>query len=432
MANIVILLILMQLGRVQEFIPVVRSLKPVLLLLAVGVVAHFLLQRPVGPGFRWKRAPLVLGLLFTVGLFLSVPTSFYPRQTLEFLLKRHITIVIMVLLAVRHLADFYQLQRASAAVVFSVLWLGTAIVIRPTAMEVPEQPGVFRYSVCSSYDPNELALVLAMCAPFLLYWFLRGGLLMKAISLVSGVLALNAIHLTGSRGGLLSLGIVGLVVIVAVKQIHPLVRAIMIAFALLGGALVTQTSTFANLVDALQGEDYNSTSPDGRLAIWKRGIGYAFANPITGVGTSCFSLADGELSGRRSFVRGVKWSAAHNSCLEILVENGFAAFFCWIGMLLATLLELRRQRRALAPWAMVPPVDRCLLLGDMVRAGLYAFLVGGMLLSMGYLAYLYLLIAFAVALGNITDDLVLELEEADEQALVEANSADQFLDPVGV
>jgi len=78
-------------------------------------------------------------------------------------------------------------------------------------------------------------------------------------------------------------------------------------------------------------EDYNRTAEEGRVKIWKRGIGYMMLHPVFGVGAANFPVAEGTISplaGRTEVGLGVKWGAAHDSFVQIGAELGIPVCSC--------------------------------------------------------------------------------------------------------
>ncbi|MFO0945482.1 MAG: O-antigen ligase family protein [Planctomycetota bacterium] len=410
MVGIVQVLVAVMVFKVQELIPALAVIKPLLLALMFGLAVQLynFFARPPGPGFRLWRTPFLFWTLFSLGLVATIPLSLHPGGTVEFLVMRYLAIVLLVLMISRNLDDVFSLEKTTRSVILSALALGCAMVVMPEVIQVPDEPT--RYTVGGTYDPNDLAVLMAMSLPFCIHWFSRGGIFFKILATCAGLLAIYAILKTGSRGGLLSLGTVMLYTILFNRQIGMFFRGTLIAGILVGGLAATQTTTFQMLLEAAHGQDYNTSSSDGRLQIWKRGIGYAFTRPVTGVGAACFETADGMLSGRR----GGKWSTAHNSFIQVVAETGFVTFTLWILLLVSTFRELKRQRILLQEWSDDHEASTCLLLGSTVRCALLTYLVGGFFLSLGYFPMLYLAIAYAIGLGNAADSIAMDLEEEEE------------------
>src|SRR5678815_3555338 len=83
--------------------------------------------------------------------------------------------------------------------------------------------------------------------------------------------------------------------------------------------------------------DYNRTDETGRVQIWKRGIGYMLSNPLLGVGAGNFPAAEGLLSPfaqRQQFGVGVRWSAAHNTLVQVGAELGVVGLVLFVALVL--------------------------------------------------------------------------------------------------
>lgn len=406
MTGILSLLILVGIGKVQELIPGSQYAKPVFLTLIIAIVAHFFARPQTSVTYKLWRRPVVYWLLFTLGLIASIPTSLWVSNSITFVVYRHMSTSVMMLLAVAHLTTLAKLEKTTLALLWCVFILGVAIVVRPTG--VLDSDGRMRITVGETYDSNDLAMAVVMTIPFTVYWFWKRGGFTKLFAIACCGLAMVVVMRTGSRGGMLALGIVMLYQILFVKELGMLLRGVLAAGILVGAAAATQTTTFELLVLALQGKDYNATASEGRLETWKRGVMYAVTHPLFGVGVNCFDTAEGVISHKK------KWSAAHNSFIQIAAEAGIPTFIFWTLMLVSTFKELKRQRRVLGPWKDLVEVKRLLMMGSMLRCSMIAFMVSGFFLSMGYFVLLYLLVGYVCAMGNIADATALELQEEEE------------------
>jgi len=75
------------------------------------------------------------------------------------------------------------------------------------------------------------------------------------------------------------------------------------------------------------GSDYNVTSEEGRLGIWKKGISWSHPIPH-GVGVNCFPKAIGELRAEMGEIP--KWQAPHNSTFKWPLKPVWSAYFSFI------------------------------------------------------------------------------------------------------
>jgi hypothetical protein len=420
MSVVVQFLILTLVGRAQELIPFLAYVKPVAIAMLVGAVTLVISFPYHTLGQRWTR-PTLFWFLATLGFLASLPTSIYPGRSTEFLFMTYSCTCFLFLLVSQCVRKQETVEQIAFTLMIMTLLLGLGMLVNPRRLITDHG---FRYSVSESYDSNDLAVVYAMSIPFVFYWFWRGSPIIKLLAIVATLLAVVGIQLTGSRGGLLTLATVAIYMVFRVKEIGPVLRALIVVGMLAGGALATQSETFNQLVLAVQGKDYNTDAEDGRIEVWKRGIGYAFTHPVTGVGVFCFEIAEGKLSGRSTTTRGIRWTSAHNSYVQVLAENGFITFFFWCGMIYASLRELRRQRDILLPYSWDRGVARFLVLRGMIQTSLLAYVVGAFFLSLGYLCYLYLVIGMAIAMGQIADKKKsdLDAQEVDDWSHEESSS----------
>jgi O-antigen ligase len=150
----------------------------------------------------------------------------------------------------------------------------------------------------------------------------------------------------------------------------------------------------------LSDADYNHTEEGGRLQIWRRGLGYMLQYPVLGVGPNNFGTAEGTLSPlaeRQQFGVGVRWSAPHNSLVQVGAELGFPGLLMFVAMIGSAFVGLHRlngTRRSTAPQTS-PELKQA------VTAALLGFVVGAFFLSLAYSEILYTLLAFAVGLQKV-------------------------------
>jgi O-antigen ligase len=97
-------------------------------------------------------------------------------------------------------------------------------------------------------------------------------------------------------------------------------------------------------------EDYNAPSSEGRLEIWKRGMGYMLQRPVTGVGVGAFGVAEGTLAGKAERGTSVRFTAAHNSLVQISAELGILGMVTFCTVVALTLRGAYRTRRRAVAW----------------------------------------------------------------------------------
>jgi len=151
----------------------------------------------------------------------------------------------------------------------------------------------------------------------------------------------------------------------------------------------------------LSDRDYNFTEENGRIQVWGRGVGYMLQHPLLGVGPNNFPAAEGKLSpfaARQQLGIGVRWSAAHNSFIQVGAELGIPGLVLFLGIIASAFGALRRSSRS----ALADPQQTRSQLTHTLTASLIGFVVGSFFLSLGYHEILYTLVALAVGLEKVT------------------------------
>ncbi len=120
-------------------------------------------------------------------------------------------------------------------------------------------------------------------------------------------------------------------------------------------------------------------------------------HPITGVGIGAFPVAEGTISRLakvQDYGEGLKWSAAHNSFVQVGAELGFPGLLVFLALLFA---GLGRARRAVMLGLAVGD-ERAAAMGDALAASLVGYMVSGFFLSEGYSVFAYSMIGIAIGL----------------------------------
>ena len=385
--------------RVQDLFPALGALRPAVLasLAALGLF----LAGPVAAAGPRLRHPVVRWAAVILALCaLSVPGSVWPGYTFRFIVEDHVkTVLFMVLLAAavrgpRDVERFLAVHVAGATL-YCVMVL--------TRFEVGADG---RLGGLVYYDANDLAMLLVCTLPVLVYLSRPGARpAMRLLAAAALLLFVLTIVRTGSRGGFL--GVVAVFAAMA-AGFHAVprgrrLRAAAAVAALLvvagGGVYWEKMATLLN-----PSQDYNWAGKEqtGRMEVWKRGVGYMLDRPLLGVGASAFGIAEGTISplaARQELGHGLKWSAAHNSFVQIGAELGFPGLAAFVLMLAAAFRALRARGRARAPDGSVPDGAA---LAQALTATLVGYCVSGFFLSQAYSAYLYSILALVAGLATVS------------------------------
>ncbi|MBS1835429.1 MAG: O-antigen ligase family protein [Acidobacteria bacterium] len=190
-----------------------------------------------------------------------------------------------------------------------------------------------RFAV-EGFDPNDLALTLALGIP-LLYWLSLTASSRKAAWMwraLIGVAAFN-IFLTASRGGVLALATALLFVPWTFRALGRTDRVLLSLGALaVAAALVAMVPATSWQRIATLGKEAKEGTLNSRTVIWSAGLEAFTERPVTGVGAGAFPE-----SIRGTMGRPRDWApVAHNTFLSILVETGLVGFAIFL-LLMATL-----------------------------------------------------------------------------------------------
>jgi hypothetical protein len=398
-------LILLTVGRLAEAIPALSTLplvKVLLLFIVLAIVAHRKIlptvMTPDNPAFR-------LALVFAVWIVVSFSFSIWLGPSRDFILVQGPVICMIVLLICKLSGNWASVRN-----------LVRSLVITAVILVVPglvEYTGGRLEALQSTYDTNDLAYVLVGIIPAVLAFALTESTRTRR-TLFYGVawIMLTAIVLTGSRGGVIGLLVVGLLVVKDPGKLRPMREprtrtaahspamgaksriVLALAASLLIGIvswpkLPPQTRERLATILSLS-SDYNVSQDVGRMQIWKRGMRALADRPI-GYGINSFGMVDYKYGGR--------FHTAHNSLVLVAVELGPVGITLYVAMLAALWRGLARNRRLLA--LLREPSDQQrqqAVFCRMLQVSLAGNVVAGQFLSSTYFYAHWVNIALAMAI----------------------------------
>jgi O-antigen ligase len=258
-----------------------------------------------------------------------------------------------------------------------------------------------RVRITSTYDPNDLAFVMVCALPIAVALFpIARGLLRFALPAVV-VLALMTIIMTQSRGGFVSLLVVGPLLLVKIPSRNPFLKVGIVVAGVLVFALFAPTSYWDRISTIWGSEDRPKLSDQylegglatARLEVWKTGFRFMLENPIAGVGIGSFQFAEGMTH------KGGPWFAPHNSFLQMGAELGVAGLALFLFILYRAVRNCREVIR-------IARRDRRLTyhlsMAHGIEIAVYGYAVGAVALTQAYSDILYLLVGMSVLLKWLT------------------------------
>lgn len=392
-------------SRVQEVFPVlaVPRLPMILMLLIAALTAAGM------PSPMWRRIwdhslAMRLMLLFIGLVILTVPMGIYVMGSYEFLRDRYMQSLVVFFAALILCRDRTNLRLALSTfvIVLAVLTIWGLMHPQPKLNEDGEMifkedgtPRMDRMGLGGSLDPNDFAAVVVAAIPMAIYLGI-GGFLRRIIFWGVAMILVAGVVPTGSRGGMLGLMVVGIVLI---SQGSSWWRKVLLAGMVVAAAglfVLTASEDAGARFGTISTADYNFTESEGRIAIWKRGLVWMTWRPW-GYGIDNFPVFFGWMNGPDR--------AAHNSFVQIGVEIGVAglATFCFlIWHLGRSSVRQRKEAAAIARTLPYGPqrrrADSEAWLAGCGTAMLAGTMTTGFFLSNAYYGLMYMVLGVAAAI----------------------------------
>lgn len=339
-------------ARVAEIVPGAARFRPALLAAVIGGSLVLFQTQPAQLFLRFRNPVIAAFLGFATWAALTVPFAIWPGQAANSMYPVFAPALVMIVVLALCPPQLSMLDRVTTGLVlsFGALFLS-----------VLSDSMVFRGRLYTSgsLDPNDLASCAAIVFPMAVMQMRRKNPIWLAVALVVAPLAVYVLLQTGSRGGTLAFAASALTLVVVLPWRFRAVAATVLVIAVPLVWAVAPPTFRARVISLGSLEsDYNTFDFFGRQELWKRGLGYAVRNPITGVGLGNFDTAEGQTLSAMG-VTG-KWSAAHSAYIQVFAETGFVGGGLWVLLLArAAMIFMRFARRhgrpeyiaALAGWA---------------------------------------------------------------------------------
>lgn len=346
---------------------------------------------------RWQlraamRTGPARGMLFIGFLMvLSVPLSIWRGNSIGYLKGVGLISYVMFVTTAAMLVDTAVALTVLRATMIGVT-AGAARMLLPGAPVYMESGGIPRGLFGYTYDPNDTAALFLVSIPFVLYLGNRKGSRWY-VWYAAAVAMIAAMVRTGSRGGLLGLlaMIVALVVLAPPRlrgKLYGAAFAMAAMFAVVVNSTPTLRARFASTFSSEQ-TDYNYTSTEGRVEVWKRGVYYMVTHPVTGVGIANFPTAELVIGSELKRQKGVtrqRTTTAHNSLILIGAELGVPGLLAYVYVVATAYGGLWRVRRrsVRAASAGMPEAADFGALASAAMTSLTGLFVGGFFLSLAY------------------------------------------------
>jgi putative inorganic carbon (hco3(-)) transporter len=233
-------------------------------------------------------------------------------------------------------------------------------------------------------ENNAFAVAMLISIPLLLLWQKETLNPWAKKGLPFAIPIIYAASLSSwSRGALLTMGVLTLILILNSKRKYLIIPLILIGAFFVKDYLPQEWFGRMNTIETFQ----QDSSAMGRITAWTDGWNHTLEHPFTGAGF------EGWL-----FVTQRDW---HSSYVEMFSEHGFVAFGLWLSLILGTLISLTNIPKKTKDVEGMEWVSHYCF---MLRASLICYMVGTAFLGLSYWDLLYHLIFISVLLKKIVMD----------------------------
>jgi O-antigen ligase len=398
--------IIVVISTVHAYVPPLAKLRPGLILWLFIAAYPLMMPRTLRlENLQSSWVVKALAVLFACAL-LSIPFGISMGQAGKHFIdiySRVMLFAIILLVAIRGVRD---LRFFVWAYVASIALL---IIMALTVMELGAVAGgIQRLQGEHMYDSNDMGVLINVALPLglLCAHTSRGWRRWAAWGVVLGVPL--TVAMLGSRGAFVGLVAVGVTLLITARNINVWKRVLLVptaAIAIMVGAPEGYWTQMRTIIEPE--DDYNLTSVDGRKGLATRGLEYISERPVFGLGMSNFGRAEGTISrkAREAPVgTGIKWTAPHNTYLQVGAELGVPALIAWLTLSLGGIFAVSRMsRRVPDGWRNGTPEQRFLHgTGFYLPAAFVGFAVPATFVSHAYLPQFYILVAFLAAYLTFT------------------------------
>lgn len=245
-------------------------------------------------------------------------------------------------------------------------------------------------------DSNNFSMFFVSCLPFLYYfsWELKSIWFRSLLWLII-LFALHAIFLTGSRGGLLGIGVVFLSILLFSNRkflIFILLLFLLLFYQFQAGDVMKERSAQITNIDG-------EKSAGDRLNAWRGGVLMVIDNPLVGVGVGSFETAISDYIESRNMV-------AHNTLLQFTAESGLVAGFSYLFIMVLFFknsIKIFYLCRRESSDAELKQID---IFNKASASSFLGFVACSMFLSLNTFEFVFVLLLFNNSLSQIVDEKV--------------------------
>jgi O-antigen ligase len=353
---------------------------------SLAILAYIYYLATGGHIQRTRETTIILTLL--AWFVLTIPFAYWKAGTFQIVKDNISKILLLTVVMMNVINTMTRLRMLLMVQVISVAVMGWL------ARSHFDATGRATGNSASFGDSNELAVLLCISLPLLLFFVLEASSLIGKVFFTALIaLSLYIILMTYSRTGFLALAVAAVALtwhfgIKTGNYFRVLIGGILlliVIFALMpSGYEKLITSIYDNkaaIAGTVRGDAAAST--EQRLQLLNKAIELSVKHPIFGVGLQGFGAVSG------------LWRAEHNTFLQLSNAAGLPALALFLILVYCTFLNLRNAER------LAMPHSKIWRLAGALRASCWALLVGACFLNLATYFFPYFLIGFAAATHQI-------------------------------
>jgi O-antigen ligase len=373
-------------------------------LLGVGAVLAVIAGRMGrGEGFTRMTPELQAVFAFAGVMLLSVPLSIWPGGSLGLFRDVFIKILIVVFVIVNTVTTRKRVEAFAAVLVACTAYVGArAIFDYARGVNLIEDGRVAGPVGGLFGNPNDMALTMISMLPFAGALAISGSRkTLRRLGVVAVPAMMGAIVFSKSRGGMVGVAAMVLVLLYHMRRVRPG----LVAFTLVAGlfALPMLPSSFVQRMSSIVNAEEDATgSRESRKTLLREGFDAFLSHPVTGIGFGQFPNYN---PGRRDEA----WRQTHNAVLQVAAELGavgLAVFLYMFGTAMSSAsLALRSARLLRKGRADTADATWLHVYGGALIAALTGWFVAALFASVAYYWTLYLLLGAAAGVRAVSSQV---------------------------
>jgi O-antigen ligase len=355
-----------------------------------------------------RITPELLAVLALGGVMLATaPFSLWPGGAVAVFTDLFVKVILVFVLMVNTITTRERFERLVNVVVIGTSYIAVRAVIDYGRGMNMVEGGRVQGTGGLFGNPNDMALNMIAFLPLAVMLALgqaRRGLRLVALAGIPAITA--AVIFSKSRGGTVGLIAMLLVLVYQIGRLRPVVAAAVIAatFATIPMLPESFTSRMSSIFNA---DEDPTGSREARKTLLREGYQAFLDHPAVGLGA-------GQFMNYRTDERDAPWRETHNAVLQVAAElgvGGLVVFIIIIGSGFAAAVRTgkelrsarRRRRKARLAGQIQARREPLELYSAALIASLTGWLVAAMFASVAYYWTLYLVLALAIALRDITN-----------------------------